>query len=143
MGKLQLLLSLLENINHSDLLEHISFAVFFWQNKGKANKHEIWGIANKRFDDFRRKLWYLKFFPKNAHYFTIQGLSNVRYRHIKEKGFTGGIAVCSCFINTPINFVAFCSFFPCRLTFFHRGRKQKSGGRQQKSSRADKQHCFP
>ena len=36
---------------------------------------------------------------------------------------------------TPI-FVAFCSFFPCSLTVFHRGR-------QQKSSRADKQHCFP
>ena len=81
------------------------FCWVFWQNKGKANKHEIWGIANKRFDDFRRKLWYLKFFPKNAHYFTIQGLSNVRYRHIKEKGFTGGIAVCSCFSNTPINFI--------------------------------------
>ena len=40
-------------------------------------------------------------------------------------------------------FVAFCSFFPCSLTAFHRGRQQKSGGRQWKSSRADKQHCFP
>ena len=27
-------------------------------------------------------------------------------------------------------FVAFCSFFPCSLTVFHRGRQQKSGGRQ-------------
>ena len=40
-------------------------------------------------------------------------------------------------------FVAFCSFFPCSLTFFHRRKKKKSGGRQQKSSRADKQDCFP
>ena len=40
-------------------------------------------------------------------------------------------------------FVAFCSFFPCSLTFVHRGRQQKSGGRQWKSSRADKQHYFP
>ena len=32
-------------------------------------------------------------------------------------------------------FVAFCSFFPCSLTVFHRGT-------QWKSSRADKQHCF-
>ena len=39
--------------------------------------------------------------------------------------------------------VAFCSFFLCSLTVFHRGRQQKKGGRQQKSSRADKQHCFP
>ena len=39
-------------------------------------------------------------------------------------------------------FVAFCSFFPCSLTFFHRGRKQKSGGRQQKSSRAGQQNNF-
>ena len=45
--------------------------------------------------------------------------------------------------NLSFLFVAFCSFFPCSLTFFHRGRKQKSVGRQQKSSRADKQHCFP
>ena len=42
-----------------------------------------------------------------------------------------------------ISFVAFCSFFPCSLTDFIQGRQQKSGGRQQKSSRADKQHCFP
>ena len=41
------------------------------------------------------------------------------------------------------HFVAFCSFFPCSLTVFHRGRQQKSRGRQWKSSRADKQHCFP
>ena len=27
-------------------------------------------------------------------------------------------------------FVAFCSFFPCSLTVVHRGRQQKSGGRQ-------------
>ena len=27
-------------------------------------------------------------------------------------------------------FVAFCSFFPCSLSVFHRGRQQKSGGRQ-------------
>ena len=40
-------------------------------------------------------------------------------------------------------FVAFCSFFPCSLTVFIQGRQQNSGGRQQKSSRADKQHCFP
>ena len=40
-------------------------------------------------------------------------------------------------------FVAFCSFFPCSLTVFIQGRQQKSGGRQQKSSRADKQDCFP
>ena len=40
-------------------------------------------------------------------------------------------------------FVAFCSFFPCSLTVFHRGRQQKRWGRQWKSSRADKQHCFP
>ena len=40
-------------------------------------------------------------------------------------------------------FVVFCSFFSCSLIVFHRGRKQKSVGRQQKSSRADKQHCFP
>ena len=40
-------------------------------------------------------------------------------------------------------FVAFCSFFPCSLTVFHRGRQRKKGGRQWKSSRADKQHCFP
>ena len=45
--------------------------------------------------------------------------------------------------NLSRGFVAFCSFFPCSLTFFHRGKKQKSGGRQQRSSRADKQHCFP
>ena len=48
------------------------------------------------------------------------------------------------FMFTPqITFVAFCSFFPCSLTVFHMGRQQKSGGRQQKSSRADKQLCFP
>ena len=29
-----------------------------------------------------------------------------------------------------IYFVAFCIFFPCSLTVFHRGRQQKSGGRQ-------------
>ena len=40
-------------------------------------------------------------------------------------------------------FVAFCSFFPCSLTVFHRGKQWKSGSRQWKSSRADKQHCFP
>ena len=40
-------------------------------------------------------------------------------------------------------FVAFCSFFPCSLTVVHRGRQRKSGGRQWKCSRADKQHCFP
>ena len=32
--------------------------------------------------------------------------------------------------ETVSNFVAFCSYFPCSLTVFHRGRKQKSGGRQ-------------
>ena len=42
-----------------------------------------------------------------------------------------------------ILFVAFCSFFPGSLTVVHRGRKQKSGGRQQKSSRAGQQYCFP
>ena len=52
--------------------------------------------------------------------------------YITQKLRGSGNCVCS-----------FCSFFPCSLTFFHRGRKQKSGGRQQKSSRADKQHCFP
>ena len=46
-------------------------------------------------------------------------------------------------IVQEITFVAFCSFFPYSLTVVHRGRQQKSGGRQQKSSRADKQHCFP
>ena len=30
----------------------------------------------------------------------------------------------------PILFVAFCSFFPCSLTVFHRGRQWKSEGRQ-------------
>ena len=56
-------------------------------------------------------------------------------------------------------FVAFCSFFPCSLTVFQRGRQQKSGvdnkkaleltnstvfhrGRQQKSSRAGQQNFF-
>ena len=51
------------------------------------------------------------------------------------------------FVST---FVAFCSFFPCSLTVCDRGRKQKSGGRQQKrgegrqqnSSRADKWNDF-
>ena len=47
-------------------------------------------------------------------------------------------------IGNPVKlFVAFCSFFPCSLTVCERGRKQKSRGRQQKSSRADKQLCFP
>ena len=32
-----------------------------------------------------------------------------------------------------ILFIAICSFFPCSLTVCERGRKQKSGGRQQKS----------
>ena len=32
------------------------------------------------------------------------------------------------FVTT--NFVAFFIFFPCSLTVFHRGRQQKSGGRQ-------------
>ena len=40
-------------------------------------------------------------------------------------------------------FVAFCSFFTCSLTVFHRGRQQKSGGRQWKSSRAGQQNIFP
>ena len=39
-------------------------------------------------------------------------------------------------------FVAFCSFFPCSLTVFHRGRQQKSRGRQWKSSRAGQQNFF-
>jgi len=47
------------------------------------------------------------------------------------------------FVDNTKQFVAFCSFFPCSLTVFIQGRQQKSGGRQQKSSRADKQHCFP
>ena len=46
-------------------------------------------------------------------------------------------------ITVVTNFVAFCSFFPCSLTVVHRGRQWKSGSRQWKSSRADKQHCFP
>ena len=32
--------------------------------------------------------------------------------------------------NLDRYFVAFCSFFPCSLTVFHRGRQQKSRGRQ-------------
>ena len=34
------------------------------------------------------------------------------------------------FVTQITHFVAFCSFFPCSLTVFHRGRQQKSGGRQ-------------
>ena len=37
----------------------------------------------------------------------------------------------------------FVAFFHVASLFLYRGRQQKSGGRQQKSSRADKQHCFP
>ena len=33
-------------------------------------------------------------------------------------------------VSNGILFVTFCSFFPCSLTVFHRGRQQKSGGRQ-------------
>ena len=32
--------------------------------------------------------------------------------------------------HTRYKFVAFCFFFPFSLTVFHRGRQQKSGGRQ-------------
>ena len=39
-------------------------------------------------------------------------------------------------------FVAFCSFFSCSLTVVHRSRQRKSGGRQWKSSRADKHHSW-
>ena len=59
-------------------------------------------------------------------------------------------------VQTIIMFVAFCSFFPCSLTVCESSRKQKSGGRQQKSqvdnrkrggrqqksSRADKWNYF-
>ena len=34
------------------------------------------------------------------------------------------------YLKVDIDFVAFCSFFPCSLTVFHRGRQQKSGNRQ-------------
>jgi hypothetical protein len=40
-------LSLLENINHLDILEQYKFCWVLWQNQGKANKHEIKGIAKK------------------------------------------------------------------------------------------------
>ena len=36
--------------------------------------------------------------------------------------------ISECVIIMP--FVAFCSFFPCSLTVFHRGRQQKRWGRQ-------------
>ena len=77
-----------------------------------------------------------------------QGCYNFDFNNTNFLNETNGTAV----QKVPLNllkwfcysvFVAFCSFFPCSLTFFHRGRKQKSGGRQQKSSRADKQDCFP
>ena len=53
-------------------------------------------------------------------------------------------------VSTPFNyrclsitfFVAFCSFFPCSLTVFHRKKKQKSRDRQWKSSRAEQQNNF-
>ena len=32
--------------------------------------------------------------------------------------------------HVEFDFVVFCSFFPCSLTVFHNGRKQKSGVRQ-------------
>ena len=41
------------------------------------------------------------------------------------------ICIATNFRNFRVNtFVAFCSFFPCSLTVVHRGRQQKSGGRQ-------------
>ena len=39
-------------------------------------------------------------------------------------------------------FVAFCSFFPCSLTVFHRGRQWKSGGRQWISLEVDNRITF-
>ena len=34
-------------------------------------------------------------------------------------------------VTAKVNiFVAFCSFFPCSLTIFHKSRQQKSGGKQ-------------
>jgi hypothetical protein len=63
---------------------------------------------------------------------------------MERKGqFDNGSCVFSVELYGVNSFVAFCSFFPCSLTVFHMGRPQKSGGRQQKSSRADKQLCFP
>ena len=73
---------------------------------------------------------------KSSHRAPI-GFRDVHYRQLDDNNQRGEDTCLYKF------FVAFCSFFPCSLTFFHRGRKQKSGGRQQKSSRADKQHCFP
>ena len=63
------------------------------------------------------------------------------------------------YASIEIPFVAFCSFFPCSLTVFHRGRQQKVGvdnekplepknstvfhrDRQWKSSRAGQQNTF-
>ena len=40
-------------------------------------------------------------------------------------------------LNMKRKFVAFHSFFPYNITVFHKGRQQKSGGRQCKRSRAD------
>ena len=78
----------------------------------------------------------LKEYKRNQKFFTAQWSNDKHELYFK--------LLCSIFFAlTFALFVAFCSFFPCRLTFFHRGRKQKSGVRQQKSSRADKQHCFP
>ena len=42
-----------------------------------------------------------------------------------------------------LSLLHFVVFLQCSLTVFHRGRKQKSGGTKGKSSRADKQLCFP
>ena len=47
---------------------------------------------------------------------------------IKGKSKIVFVYLYSLIIGEPI--VAFCSFFPCSLTVFHRGRQQKSGGRQ-------------
>ena len=77
------------------------------------------------------------------------GISNVYYK-LFVKGQIN-VALVEKYI-----FVAFCSFFPCSLTVCERGRKQKKwgrqqksevdnrkrGGRQQKSSRADKWNDF-
>ena len=54
------------------------------------------------------------------------------FRCSNEKGYFTVSEKCSdfCQVRYYDTFVAFCSFFPCSLTAFHRGRQQKSGVRQ-------------
>ena len=77
-----------------------------------------------------------------VHFISIYGFNACSVSISYMKNFLYALKV-FIFLPYQLLFVAFCSFFPCSLTVVHRGRKQKSGGRQWKSSRADKQHCFP